>query len=84
MKVAILTKGSELLISEIKKQTLLEEDEEIIFNALLCYEKNIKRATRELEEMSFWKFWNNVYERCAELKKLEKKEDRNGKEKVNV
>lgn len=72
MKPVILNRDCEILISEIKKATLFEEDEQIIFNALLCYQKNTERALRELEEMNFWKFWNNIYERCAELKRLER------------
>lgn len=73
MKPVILNKDCEILISEIKKATLLEEDEQIIFNALLCYRKNIERALLKLEEMNFWNFWKNIYERCAELKRLGEK-----------
>jgi len=74
MKVVILNKESEDLISEIKKKTLLE-DEQIIFNALMCYNRNVDFALRELLEANelFWKYWGNIYERCAELKRLEKK-----------
>lgn len=74
MKPIILNKESEDLISVIKKKTLLE-DEQIIFNALVCYNRNINFALRELKEANelFWKYWKNIYERCAKLKELEEK-----------
>lgn len=87
MKVVILSKESQDLISEIKKEVYLE-DEQVILCALLCYKKNIERVRQEMEllidkpndkpnnksfDKSFWEFWKNIYEKCAELKRLEEK-----------
>jgi len=83
MKPIILNQESEDLISEIKKKTLLE-DEQVIFNALITYNRNVDFALQELIEANelFWKYWRNIYERCAELKSIEEENNERSSEKT--
>ncbi len=92
MKVIALPESTERLLEMIKEEVRIEDTEEIIFNALLVYAKNIQMAKRDLvlpkdkpnsesndksdnilNKKLFWKFWKNIYEKCAKLKRLEKK-----------
>lgn len=87
MKVIALPESTERLLEMIKEEVRIADDEEIIFNALFTYAKNIQRAKKELNlktnnlkiELpdesfgeSFWDFWLGIYEKCVELKKKRK------------